>query len=409
MNGDVRWPRVIAHADMDAFYASVEQLDDPAIRGLPVIVGGTGARGVVSSASYEARRFGVRSAMPSVQARKLCPDGIFVAGRMKRYVEISRQVRRVFDSFSPLVEPLSLDEAFIDLTGCERVLGAPAAIAVSIRARVREETGLIVSVGVAPIKMVAKILSDMSKPDGWLILGPSYVREFLSAMPVERIWGVGRVMLERLHREQIHTAGDLAARDPAELARKFGSMGPHLHALASGEDAREVVGDWRRKSYGEENTFASDLELDSTELRRILIAHADAIAARLRADHVRARTITLKLKFAGALGGGRFPMITRSHSLDIPSDDGPEISAIATAMIARVRSRDRIRLAGIQAHNLEPAEASQPGLFEQAGPRVARRDRLNQALDTLSKKFGDGTVSRGLARADRAAPTTRIK
>jgi DNA polymerase-4 len=403
------WPRVIAHADMDAFYASVEVLDNPALRGLAVIVGGSSARGVVTSASYEARKFGVRSAMPTAQAHKLCPHAIFLPGRMKRYVEISRVVRRVFESFSPVVEPLSLDEAFIDLTGTQRLLGPPIDAARNLKRRVLEETGLVVSVGVAPTKMAAKILSDLSKPDGLLAVGPEILREFLTPLPVERLWGVGRVTLARMHEQGIRTIGDLARRDPSQLKGLFGSMGPHLQELASGNDARTVEGDWRRKSYGEENTFARDHALDSIELRRALIAHGDAIARRLRADGVRARTITLKLKLARPLGGGRYPLITRSFSLDGSTNDGPEISRVAIALLSKVEGKDKIRLAGVQVHQLERADSAQFGLFESAPVEDRKRDRLNRALDSVAKKFGDEAVTRGLARADRAAPTKHIK
>ncbi|HUO06258.1 MAG TPA: DNA polymerase IV [Candidatus Binataceae bacterium] len=403
------WPRVIAHADMDAFYASVEVLDNPALRGLPVIVGGKSARGVVTSASYEARKFGVRSAMPSAQARKLCPSGVFLPGRMERYTELSKQIRSVFESFSPIVEPLSLDEAFIDLTGTERLLGFPVEVGGGIKRRVLDETGLVVSVGVAPTKMAAKILSDLSKPDGLLCVGPERLREFLAPLPVERIWGVGRVTLGRMNALGITTIGDLANRDPAELESKFGTAGPHLRELAMGIDSREVIADWQRKSYGEENTFARDLEIDSRELRDALIAHGDAIARRMRADGVRARTITLKVKLARPLGKGRYPVLTRSFSLDVPTDDGPEITRIATGLLARIRERERIRLAGVHAHNLERAAKGQAGLFDSPPPRDARRDRLNQALDSVAKRFGEDAVTRGLAHADRAAPTLRIK
>jgi DNA polymerase IV len=408
-NSAAHWPRVIAHADMDAFYASVEVLDNPALRGLPVIVGGSSARGVVTSASYEARKFGVRSAMPSAQAHKLCPHAVFLPGRMKRYVEISRVVRRVFESFSPVVEPLSLDEAFIDLTGTERLLGPAIDAARDLKRRVLEETGLVASVGVAPTKMAAKILSDLSKPDGLLVVGPEILREFLTPLPVERLWGVGRVTLARMHAQGIRTIGDLARRDPSELKGLFGSMGPHLQELASGNDSRTVEGDWRRKSYGEENTFARDHSLDSIELRRALIAHGDAIARRLRADGVRAKTITLKLKLARPLGGGRYPLITRSFSLDGTTNDGPEISRVAMALLSKVDGRDKIRLAGVQVHQLERADDAQFGLFESAPVEDRKRDRLNRALDSVAKKFGDEAVTRGLARAERAAPTRRIK
>ncbi len=405
------WPRVIAHADMDAFYASVEVLDNPALRGLPVIVAGQSARGVVTSASYEARKFGVRSAMPTGQARKLCPQAIFVPGRMDRYVEISRVVRRVFESFSPIVEPLSLDEAFIDLTGTERLLGPPLDAACDLKRRVLEETGLVASVGVAPTKMAAKILSDMSKPDGLLAVAPEKIREFLTPLPVERLWGVGRVTLARMHQSGIKTVGDLARRDPAELKSLFGAMGPHLHGLASGIDTRPVIADWQRKSYGEENTFAHDLALDSDEIRRVLIAHGDALARRLRADGVRAHTVTLKLKLARPLGGGRYPLITRSFSIDATTNDGPEISRVATQLLSKVGGNDKIRLVGVQVHQLERADGAQLGLFDtpSADNRDRKRDRLNRALDSVAKKFGAEAVTRGLARVERAAPTRRIK
>ncbi|MDB5107333.1 MAG: polymerase, partial [Candidatus Binatus sp.] len=404
------WPRVIAHADLDAFYASVEILDNPSLRGLPVIVGGSSARGVVTSASYEARKFGVRSAMPTVQARKLCPDAAFVPGRMSRYVELSRVVRKVFDSFSPIVEPLSLDEAFIDLTGTERLLGPAFDAMRELKRRVLEESGLVVSVGLAPTKMAAKILCDMSKPDGLLAVGPENLHDFLTPLPVERLWGVGRVTLGRLHDANIRTVGDVARRDLAELKNLFGTMGPHLQELASGHDPRPVIADWQRKSYGEENTFASDLARDSHELRRILIAHGDAIARRLRADKVRARTVTLKVKLARPLGGGRYPLLVRSFSLQTATDDGPQISRVAIDLLARIRDRDKIRLAGVQVHQLERVDDSQPDLFDSAPRDDARkRDRLNQALDSVAKKFGDDAVTRGLARAERIAPSRRIK
>jgi DNA polymerase-4 len=404
-----RWPKIIAHADMDAFYASVEQLDNPALRGLPVIVGGRSNRGVVTSASYEARKFGVRSAMPGYEARRLCPDGIFVPGRMDRYVEVSRVVRRVFESFSPAVEPLSLDEAFLDLGGTEKLLGTPLEVGAALRRRVREETGLVVSVGIAPNKMTAKILSDMCKPDGLLALGPEYVREFLFALPVERLWGVGRVTLQHMHDLGIQTVGDLAMREAASLRAQFGASGTHLWELANGIDPRPVIADWQRKSYGEENTFEHDLDLHGLELRRVLIAHGEAIGRRLREDKVRARTVTLKLKLARPLGQGRFPLVTRSSSLEHPTDDGAEISRLAIELTSKVKEKDRIRLAGVQVHNLERAQSKQLGLFDAAAGSDAKRAKLNRALDTLAQRFGDEAVTRGLAKAERVTPTRRIK
>jgi len=402
-----RWDRVVAHADMDAFYASVEELDNPELRGKPVIVGGGSARGVVTSASYAARKFGVHSAMPSAQARKLCPGAIFVRGRMSRYVEISHAAREVFDAFSPVVEPLSLDEAFLDLTGTDRLFGTPLEAARALKRRVFERTGLVVSVGVAPTKMAAKILSDMSKPDGLLYLGPEYLHEFLEPLPVERLWGVGRVTLERLHRAGITTIGDLAHHDAAALHSRFGSLGSHLRELANARDSRHVIGDWQRKSYGEENTFEHDLARDSLELKRVLIAHGEAIARRLRADGIRARTVILKLKLARPLGGGRYPVVTRSFSFAQPSDDGGTIANAAIALLQRVSNPEKVRLAGIHVHNLARIDPLQMALFDaNAGSKT---NRLNRALDAVARRFGEDAVTRGLVHAERAAPSRRIK
>ncbi len=407
--GDAPWPAVIAHADMDAFYAAVEQLDNPALRGKALIVGGSSRRGVVTSASYEARAYGVRAAMPTAQAHKLCPHGIFVPGRMERYAEIAREIRSAFESFTPVVEPLSLDEAFLDLTGTQRLFGSPLEAGRAIKREVHRRTGLVVSVGIAPVKMAAKILSDLSKPDGLLVLGPGLVREFLEPLPVERLWGVGRVTLARLNQAGIRSIGDLARSDPAMLAGRFGSLGAHLFELANGRDPRAVVADWQRKSYGEENTFEHDLKLDADQLRTTLIAHGEALARRLRADQVRARTITLKLKLARPLGGGRYPLITRSQSLRGATDDGAEITRVALGLLARVGRDEKIRLAGVQVHNLERSEPAQFGLFGPERIAAAKHARLNIALDQVTERFGHRAITRGLARAEKAAPSTRIK
>jgi DNA polymerase-4 len=401
--------RVIAHADMDAFYASVEQLDNPELRGKAVIVGGSSRRGVVTSASYEARKFGVRSAMPAIQAHKLCPHGIFVRGRMRRYLEVSLLVREVFESFSPLVEPLSLDEAFIDLTGTERLFGTPLETGRALKRRVFEHTGLIASVGIAPTKMAAKILSDLSKPDGLLMITAAHLNIFLEPLPVERLWGVGRVTLERFHRLGIMTVGDLARYEPMALRSAFGSLGAHLHELALGRDPRPVVADWQRKSYGEESTFERDFALDSLELRRVLIAHGEAIGRRLRADRVRARTVTLKLKLARPLGGGRYPILTRSISFDAATDDGAAIAQAAISLLERVSVPEQARLAGIHVHQLERHGSTQLVLFDPPRASASRARRLNQALDEVARRFGENALTRGLVQADRAAPTRRIK
>ena len=305
--------RVVFHADMDAFFAAVEQRDDPALRGRPVVVGGRSARGVVAAASYEARVYGIHSAMPSAQARRLCPDAIFVAGDMRKYRRESRRIFAVFARYSPTIEALSLDEAFLDMTGSARLLGEPLAVATRLRAEVRAETGLAVSVGIAPVKMVAKIASDLAKPDGLLAVAPEEVRTFLAPLPVGRIFGIGPVARARLATLGVTTIGDLTAISEARLRAALGAWGVELLRLARGEDERAIEADRDAKSYGEEQTFARDVSARAPLLEAIA-AHAEAVARRLRRDRVRGRRVTLKLKLARPLGGGRYPLLTRSET-----------------------------------------------------------------------------------------------
>jgi DNA polymerase IV len=257
--------------------------------------------------------------------------------------------------------------------------------------------------------MAAKILSDLSKPDGLLVLTAEYLDAFLDPLPVERLWGVGRITLQRLNRVGITTVGDLARHDVSRLRQLCGSFGTHLHELAQGYDPRAVIADWHRKSYGEENTFERDLELGSLALRRVLIAHGEAVGRRLRADHVRARTVTLKLKLARPLGGGRYPLVTRSTTLETSTNDGAAVARTAISLLDRVRARDYVRLAGIQVHQLERENEMQLALFD-SGPGVESRvRRLNRAVDDVLRRFGENAITRGLVHAERAAPTRRIK
>jgi DNA polymerase-4 len=386
-------PRVILHADMDAFYASVEQRDRPELRGLPVIVGGTSERGVVTAASYEARRFGVHSAMPSIEARRRCPEAIFLRGDMAKYRRIGRQIRDVFATFTPLVEPLSLDEAFLDVTGCERRLGPPLAIGQAVKRAVRDATGLVVSVGIAPTKMVAKIASDLSKPDGLAEVAADAVAAFLRPLPAARLWGVGPRTQAALAAAGIVTIGDLATAPVADLGRVAGPAAEHLQRLARGEDEREVVPDRTARSYGEENTFATDVA-DDLVVRDALLAHADAVGRRLRRDGVRARTVVLKVKLARRLGGGRYPLLTRRLTLPAPTDDGRALASAALRLWTSHRPREAIRLAGVSATGIVASdEGEQLALFGEL--ERAKRRRLNAALDTLAERFGDDSVRRG--------------
>ncbi len=391
---------------MDAFYAAVEQRDRPELRGRPVIVGGASGRGVVAAASYEARRFGVRSAMPTVQARALCPEAVIVRGDMAKYRRVSAQIRAVFESVSPLVEPLSLDEAFIDVTASVRLLGAPLTIGRLLKERVRAATALAVSVGIGPGKMVAKIASDLSKPDGLLAVGPDEVREFLRPLPVSRLWGVGPVTEAALRAAGIATIGDLVAADAARLCRHVGTACDALQRLATGEDVRVVESDREAKSYGEENTFGSDVRDDRT-VREAIIAHGEAVARRLRRDGVRARTVVVKIKLAERLGAGKYRLQTRQAPLAAPSDDGNALTAVALALWDRHRPRRAVRLIGVTATGIEDGAPPQLALFDD--PRRAARVRLNAALDRIVARFGEDSIGRAVGKPEKAAPTSRIK
>ena len=387
-------PRVVLHADMDAFYASVEQRDHPELRGKPVIVGGVGSRGVVSAASYEARRFGVHSAMPTYEARRRCPDGVYLRGDMGRYARESRRIFEIFGRFSPAVEGLSLDEAFLDLTGTERLLGTPRAAAERLRSEVRAETGLAVSVGIAPVKMVAKIASDLSKPDGLLEVAADEVHGFLDPLPVGRLWGVGPVARARFEAAGLRTIGDLARADPKALAGAAGEWGRAVAQLARGEDVREVE-PWRDPiSISEENTFASDVR-DLRVQREAILAHAEAVARRLRRSGYRARTVVLKWKLARRVAPGPrgYPLLSRRVTLPRAIDDGAELSARAQELLEEARLPEAIRLIGVGVTNLEPAGKGQLALFEPG--ESSRRRRLNRALDALTERFGKRAIVRG--------------
>jgi len=400
----VNFRRCVLHADMDAFYAAVEQRDRPELRGKPVIVGGTGPRGVVSTASYEAREFGVRSAMPGFEARRLCPDGIFVRGSMQRYAAESKRIFEIFRRYTPLVQGLSLDEAFLDISGTERLFGPPAEVARRLREDVREETDLAVSVGIAPVKLVAKIASDLAKPDGVLEVAPDAVRTFLEPLPVSRIWGVGPVARGRLTAAGFHTVGDLARADGAALESVLGAWGTRLAGLARGEDMSEVEPFREPVSYSEENTFGSDVD-DVQKLRATIIAHAEAVARRLRNDGLRARTIQLKLTLGRrrAPGPRGYPQLTRQLTLPEASDDGRTFAQAGFDLLARAELEEPVRLLGVGATNLEGNEDEQLGLFAPAA-EVVRQQRLNKALDELSRRFGTKAVARGpVVDPDRAA------
>ena len=395
---------------MDAFYASVEQRDRPELRGQPVIVGGAGPRGVVSSASYEARRFGVRAAMPSGEARRLCPDAAFLPGDMRRYARESRRIFEIFGRFSPRVEGLSLDEAFLDLTGCERLLGRAREVGAALRRAVRDETGLVVSVGIAPSRLVAKIASDLVKPDGLLEVTDGEVEAFLAPLPAGRLWGVGPVAEAKLAAAGLRTIGDLARANPDWLETLLGAHGRDLVRLARGDDPRPIDPERAPVSISEESTFDGDVS-DPAVLAATALAHAEAVARRLRREGLRARTVVLKLTLARRRRPGPRGLegATRRATPASATDDGEAIRREACRLLERAALAEPVRLLGVGVTGLEPREAAQPGLFDEPAGDV-RRDRLNRALDSIEGRFGPGSVTRaGAAPARRAGLTLQIK
>lgn len=353
--------RVILHVDMDAFFASVEVLDDPSLVGLPVIVGGSGRRGVVAACTYEARMFGVHSAMPSSVARRLCPSAVFVDGRFHRYVEESAKLHAIFESVTPLVEGISLDEAFLDVTGSRQLLGDGPSIAAAIRRRVSDELGLTCSVGVGRSKLMAKLASKAAKPAasrsgieagaGVVVVPGADELEFLHPLPVRALWGVGPVTGRRLNALGVQTVGEIAALPPRTLERYLGvAAGVHLAALSRGEDRSPVVADHAAKSIGHEETFASDV-WDRDDLRRHLLGMVDASATTLRSSELAARTITVKLRFAD------FSLITRSHSMGLAIDASPAIDAVASALLDSVELDQGVRLLGVGLSGFADPEA----------------------------------------------------
>ena len=340
-------PRTIIHADLDAFYASVEQLDNPELRGKPVVVGGSPeGRGVVAAASYEARRFGVKSAMPMVRALRLCPDAVRVPPRFGRYAEKSRQVMAIFRALTPLVEPLSMDEAFLDVTGWTEDGADLGQIARELKREVREKTGLTLSIGAGSNKSVAKIASDLQKPDGLVVVPRGTEAAFLAPMAIRVLWGVGPKTEHMLTRAGIRTVADLARRTETDAERLLGSHGVFLRQLALGIDDRDVETERERKSVGAETTFAQDLP-DGAELRAELQRIGDEVGRRLHQAHARGSTISLKLRYS------YFKTITRQSSVKTPTDDAGEIISIATTLLDNVVAEgDRFRLLGIQCSRL---------------------------------------------------------
>jgi DNA polymerase IV len=382
-------PRHILHVDMDAFFASVEQLDQPHLRGKPVLVGHDGPRGVVAAASYEARVFGCRSAQPIAVAKRLCPHALIVPGRHDRYSEISHTIFTLFERFSPAVEPLSIDEAFIDVTGSLALhgpVGGAAEIARKIKLAVRTETGLTASVGVAPNKFLAKLASDLEKPDGLVIIRPEDIDTLLPPLPITRLWGVGPKSAEEFAKVGIKTIGDLRNLPSDFILQRFGSFGEHCLNLAHGRDDRTIETDDSAKSISHEQTFETDVG-SPDHIRTILFQQVEAVAYRLRKHTLRARRVALKIRF------GEFQTISRSRTLPEPTDQTRELWDAAAALFdAWARENFRpVRLIGMAAEAFA-TETTQLPLFPD--PAAAQARKLDQTVDRINEKFGQGALRR---------------
>ena len=374
---------------MDAFYASVEQYDHPELRGRAVIVGGDPhGRGVVSAASYEARAFGVHSAMPMAQALRRCPHAAVLPVRMERYAEVSHVIGAIFERYTPLVEPISLDEAFLDVTGSTNLFGSAEQIGWTIKDEIREQTHLTASVGIAPNKFLAKLASDLDKPDGFVTIDEPNKQRILDPLPVGRIWGVGKVTEKALRTHGIDTIAQLRRSTPAELEAIVGHGAAELLRLARGEDDRAVEPDRQRKSLSSEQTFATDVS-DAAVLLSVLLEQVEEVAHRLRRKHLKARTVTLKLRY------GDFRTVTRSDTLGEATNVTQSLWEAAERIFRRWRARSAgpLRLLGMGASGLEDERAGQQLLF--ADPREEKLKKLDEAVDRIRDRYGKNAVRRG--------------
>jgi DNA polymerase-4 len=381
--------RQIIHVDMDAFYASVEQLDRPELRGKAVIVGGDPkSRGVVSAASYKARGFGVHSAMPTARALRLCPHAVLLPVRMERYAEVSHAIHAIFERYTPLVEPISLDEAFLDVTDSTNLFGTAEQIGRAIKKEIKEQTQLTASVGIAPNKFLAKLASDLKKPDGFVVITEQNKQEILDPLDVGRIWGVGKVTEKALRDRGIRTIGELRRSTPEQLRAVVGNTAEELLRLARGKDDRPVEPDRQCKSLSSEQTFATDIG-DETILLSVLLEQVEEVAQRLRHRQLKAKTITLKLRY------GDFRTMTRSGTLSEPTNLTKPLWETAERTFRRWQSRSAgpLRLLGFGVSGLEPEHAGQQSLF--ADPDRERRTRLDQAMDRIRDRYGKRAVHRG--------------
>jgi len=379
---------MILHIDMDAFYASVEQLDNPELRGKCVIVGGASNRGVVSAASYEARKFGVRSAMPIFEAKRKCPGGIFIPTRMARYKAVSKNIMRVLKDFTPFVEPVSIDEAYLDISGCERLYGGPEALASNIKKSIKETVHLTCSVGVAPAKFLAKIASDMDKPDGLTIIKPEETHRFIAALPIRKVPGVGEMTHKKLDAMGIETLGDVKRYPEEKLFRQLGKFGKRLQDLSAGIDSSRVNTMSEHKSVSSEETLREDTD-DKAFLSRYLLKHAEDVARQLRKLDVRAKTITLKIKHSD------FRLSTRSITVPTPVQSSEAIYREARNLLSVYPSRKKIRLIGVGVSGLVSKDTpEQLALFDSSGGKDDKWEKVGRTVDSIAEKYGTSAIKR---------------
>lgn len=376
-----RW---IMHVDMDAFFASVEQREHPEWRGRPVIVGGLSSRGVVSTASYEARAFGVHSAMPITRARTLCPQGIFAKPHFELYKSISEEIHGIMLHYAPAIEPISLDEAFMDISGMGIHFRTVGDVGRAIKREILEQTGLVASAGIAPNKFLAKMASDMDKPDGLCVIPYGREAEILAPLPIRRLWGVGRVTEEKLLALGYRTIGDIQRADTELLARAVGNQAGVLHALSLGIDDRPIVASRQVKSVGDEMTHEKDLR-DMASIRRKLAVHSDIVARRLRKKKLAARTVSVKLRFSS------FRTVMRSVSFEEATNLAEDIEAAALGLLAKISINEGVRLTGVTASNIAP-EVETMSLFEDKRTALAK---VARAMDEIQEKYGDTALRKG--------------
>ena len=373
---------------MDAFFAAIEVLADQSLKGKPVIVGGLSRRSVVSTASYEARKFGIHSAMPLFKAREKCPHGVFLPVQMDKYKTVSRKIMGLLKDFTPLVEPVSIDEAYLDITGTENLFGCPEEIARRIKERISKETGLTCSIGIAPNKFMAKVASDMHKPDGLTIIRATEVDQFLSKLPIAKIPGVGKRTLEDLRHHNIKTVGDLKQFTTDQLVKDFGKFGHRLYHIAKGEDDSEVVPIRETKSISSEATLQQDTK-DLTYLRGLINSHADTVGRRLRAEGFKGRTITLKIKLED------FSEISRSRTINHATHITKNISDCAIALLNENPLKKKVRLIGVAVSNLDVGvKGAQMSLFEDPN-KTEKNQKVDEAMDAIRSKFGGKIIRKG--------------